>query len=50
VVVTFLDALFFSLLRLQYRGNLWASVFGHGFNNTIGLLAFFLIGPIYGFW
>jgi membrane protease YdiL (CAAX protease family) len=50
VAVTFLDALFFSVLRLRFRGNLWASVFGHGFNNTIGLLAFFLTGPIYGFW
>ncbi len=49
VVVTFLDAIFFCLLRLHYR-TLWASVLAHGFNNTIGLTAFFLVGPIYGLW
>jgi membrane protease YdiL (CAAX protease family) len=49
VVVTFLDALFFSALRLRYR-TVWASILAHGFNNTIGLLALFLVGPIYGFW
>ncbi len=49
VAVTFLDALFFSVLRLRYR-NLLAPVLAHGFNNTIGLVAFFLIGPVYGFW
>lgn len=50
VVVTFLDALFFSLLKSRFGGNLWASVFGHGFNNTVGLIAFFIAGPLYGFW
>jgi len=49
VVATFLDALFFSVLRLRYRTVL-ASSFAHGFNNTIGLVAFFLVGPIYGLW
>lgn len=49
VVATFLDALFFSVLRLHYR-NLWASVLAHGFNNTIGLVAYFLAGPFYGLW
>jgi uncharacterized protein len=49
VVVTFLDALFFSFLRLRYR-TLWAPVLAHGFSNTLGLITFFLIGPIYGFW
>lgn len=49
VVVTFLDAIFFCLMRLHYR-TLWASVLAHGFNNTIGLTAFFLVGPIYGLW
>ncbi|MFL6071505.1 MAG: CPBP family intramembrane glutamic endopeptidase [Actinomycetes bacterium] len=49
VAVTFLDAIFFCLLRLHYR-TLWASVLAHGFNNTIGLTAFFLVGPIYGLW
>ncbi len=49
VVATFLDALFFSVLRLRYR-TLWASVLAHGFNNTIGLVAYFLAGPFYGLW
>ena len=26
------------------------SVLAHGFNNTIGFVAFFLVGPIHGFW
>jgi hypothetical protein len=27
-----------------------AAVLAHGFNNTIGLVTFYLIGPIYGLW
>ncbi len=50
VIITFLDAIFFSLLKLEYENNLWASVLAHGFSNTIGLTAFFFVGPIYGFW
>lgn len=50
VTVTTLDAIFFSLLKLRFDDNLWASVLAHGFNNTIGLIAFFLLGPIYGLW
>jgi membrane protease YdiL (CAAX protease family) len=49
VVLTTLDAVFFSLLRL-HTGSLWASVLAHGLNNTIGLTAFYLVGPIYGLW
>lgn len=49
VVVTFLDALFFSFVRLRYR-TLWAPILAHGFSNTLGLVTFFLIGPIYGLW
>ena len=49
VTVTFFDGLFFSVLRLRY-GTLLAPVLAHGFNNTIGLFAFFLIGPVYGLW
>lgn len=47
--LTFLDALFFSYLRAQW-GGLWASVLGHGLNNTIGLTTFYLVGPVYGLW
>jgi CAAX protease family protein len=50
VVVTFCDAIFFSLVRMHFGRNLWASVFAHGMNNTLGLVAFFVVGPIYGFW
>jgi membrane protease YdiL (CAAX protease family) len=49
VVVTFLDGLFFTALRLRYR-SLWAAILAHGFNNTIGLVALFLVGPVYGLW
>lgn len=50
VLITFLDALFFSWLKQRYKNNLWAPILAHGFSNTIGLVAFFFIGPIYGFW
>jgi membrane protease YdiL (CAAX protease family) len=49
IVVTTLDALFFSWLRWR-RGTLWAPVLAHGFNNTIGIVTFFLVGPVYGLW
>lgn len=50
VVATTLDAIFFSLLKLKYENNMWAPILAHGFNNTIGLTAFFFVGPIYGLW
>lgn len=49
VAATALDAIFFSALRLRFD-NLWAAVLAHGFNNTIGLTAYFLAGPFYGLW
>ena len=49
VVLTFLDALFFSALRWRFR-TLWAAVLAHGFNNTIGLVTIFFVGPMYGLW
>lgn len=49
VAVTFVDALFFSILRLRYR-TLWASVLAHGLWNTLGIVGFFLVGPVNGFW
>jgi membrane protease YdiL (CAAX protease family) len=49
VVVVALDGVAFCALRLYY-GTLWAAVLAHGFNNTLGLMTFFLIGPVYGFW
>jgi membrane protease YdiL (CAAX protease family) len=49
VVVTFLDALFFSVLRPRFRA-LWAPILAHGFSNTLGIVTLFLIGPTYGLW
>lgn len=49
VLVVSLDAIAFSILRLRNR-TLWAPVLAHGFNNTLGFVAFFFVGPIYGFW
>jgi uncharacterized protein len=48
-VVTCLDASFFSFVRLRFR-TLWAPILVHGFSNTLGIVTFFLIGPIYGLW
>jgi membrane protease YdiL (CAAX protease family) len=49
VIAVTLDAIAFSVLRYRYR-TLWASVLAHGFNNTIGFVAFFVAGPIHGLW
>jgi len=49
VVLTTIDSVLFATLRLHY-GTLWASVLAHGFLNTIGLVTFFLVGPVYGLW
>ncbi len=49
VLVVSLDAVAFSVVRYRCR-TLWASVLAHGFNNTIGFVAFYLVGPVYGLW
>ena len=49
VLVVTLDALAWSALRWHYR-TLWASILAHGFNNTLGFVAFYLVGPIHGLW
>ena len=49
MATTCADGLFFAWLRFHYR-SLWAAVLAHGFNNTIGLVAYFFVGPIYGLW
>jgi uncharacterized protein len=49
VVLTTIDAVAFAVLRYRYR-TLWAAILAHGFNNTIGFIAFFLAGPFYGLW
>jgi uncharacterized protein len=50
IVITSIDAVFFSAVKLHYKGNLGASILAHGFNNTIGIITFFMVGPLYGLW
>lgn len=50
VVVTTIDALVFSWVKRRFDNNLWAAILTHGFGNTIGLLVFYFVGPIYGLW
>ncbi len=49
VVVTAIDAIFFSSLKYKYK-SIWASVLAHGFMNSIGIITFYFTGPIYGLW
>lgn len=50
VMITTADALFFTVLARRSASGLWASVLAHGFNNTVGLVTFFLVGPVTGLW
>jgi membrane protease YdiL (CAAX protease family) len=49
MVLVFVDAVFFGVLRYAY-GTLWAPVVAHGLSNTVGLTAFFLLGPLTAPW
>ena len=49
VALAFINALLFCALRLHYR-TLWASVLAHGFGNSLGMIGFFLLGPIHALW
>lgn len=50
VVVTTIDAIVFSWLKLKFNNNLWAAILAHGFYNSIGVITFYFTGPIYGLW
>ncbi|HNU35599.1 MAG TPA: type II CAAX endopeptidase family protein [Methanomassiliicoccales archaeon] len=50
VVLTAMDAVVFSAIKLKFDDNLWAAILAHGFSNTVGIVTFFFTGPIYGFW
>ena len=50
VVVTTVDAVFFSWLKRKFDDNLWASILAHGFYNSIGMIIFYFTGPVYGLW
>jgi uncharacterized protein len=47
--LTTIDAIFFSVLRYRFH-TLWASILAHRFNNTIGMVSFYIAGPFYGLW
>ena len=49
VLSTAVDSVFFSFVRYRYK-SVWASVLVHGFLNSIGLIAFYFAGPLYGLW
>ncbi len=49
IAVVSLDGVAWSVLRYRYA-TLWASVLAHGFNNTIGFVVFYVVGPVYGLW
>lgn len=49
VIVTTADGIFFSVLRYQFR-TLWAAVTSHGVSNTVGMIVFFLVGPVQAPW
>jgi membrane protease YdiL (CAAX protease family) len=49
MVLVFVDAVFFGMLRYAYR-SLWAPVLAHGLVNTVGMVAFFLFGPFSALW
>lgn len=49
VALTTVDAVAFCVLRYRFR-TVWAPVLAHGFNNTIGFVAFYAVGPVYGLW
>jgi len=50
VVITSVDALFFSWLKRKFDHNLWAAILAHGFYNSIGVIIFYFTGPISGLW
>ncbi len=49
MVLVFVDAVFYGVLRYRYR-SLWASIVAHGVSNTVGMVAFFLVGPFTAPW
>ncbi|MBN1372657.1 MAG: CPBP family intramembrane metalloprotease [Anaerolineaceae bacterium] len=50
VVLSMIDGLFFSWLKLKFNNNLWAAVLAHAIGNSIGVVVFYFTGPIYGLW
>jgi membrane protease YdiL (CAAX protease family) len=50
LIITAMDAVVFSAIKLKFKDNLWAAILAHGFSNTVGIVTFYFTGPIYGFW
>jgi len=50
MVVATIDGAFFAWLKARYSDILWAPILAHGFDNTIGFVAFFFVGPVAGLW
>lgn len=50
ILVVIVGGIYFSWIKKHFENNLWASVLAHGFNNTIGLVGFFIVGPVYSLW
>ena len=49
VCLATINGIAYAVLRLRLR-TIWASVLMHGFSNTIGLTAYFFVGPVTGLW
>jgi len=49
VALATINGIAYCVLRYRFA-TLWASVLAHGFSNTIGMVSFYLAGPIYGLW
>jgi membrane protease YdiL (CAAX protease family) len=49
MLLAFADAIFYGALRYRFQ-TVWAAVVAHGVINTIGMVAFFLVGPVHALW
>lgn len=50
VIVTTVNAIFFSLIKNKNNNNIWYSICTHGFYNSVGVIIFYFTGPIYSLW
>lgn len=50
MIIAAFNGLFYSQVKYYFNDSLWASILAHGFSNTIGIIGFFLIGPVASFW
>lgn len=50
ILITLVDSIYFFWIKRKFGNNTWASVLAHGFNNTIGVVGFYFLGPVYSLW